>query len=360
MLSGVVNRYLAREFLGLFALVLSGFVGLYLIIDFFGRLDILLRFDATPALAARYFLFKIPLMITQVTPPAVLTAALLSLGSVARRNEIIAFRALGISLGQMAVPLLMLAALITAGSLLWDEMIVPYCSRQFQYVNIVEIRKRPLRGLLSDREIWYHGRKGFYNIDYIDGTRDTLHGLTIYEVNSSFKLVKILEVPSAHWDGNKWHTSAAIERAFSASGQIITDKVPPNQVDIPEPIDDFLDVRRQPEEMSFTMLRERVAELTRRGIDTSSYAVDLQLKLAVPCASFVLMVLGIPLAGRVRRHPSIAGVIGVGLAAGFAYWVVLALAGSLGNSGVLPAPVAAWAANGIFLLVGLVLFLGNE
>lgn len=357
---GVVNRYLVREFLALFILILLSFIGLYLIIDFFDRLDILLRNNATPVLAARYFVFKIPLMITQVTPAAVLAAVLLSLGSLGRRNEIIAFRALGISLGQMAVPLLALAAIISVASLLWDETVVPYCSRKFQYVNVVEIRKRPLRGLLSDREIWYHGKNGFYNIDYVDADRDTVHGLTIYRIDSSFQLQEIIEVPTARWDGKGWQTSPATEREFSATGQIVTHPVAANQVQIPETLDDFLDVRRQPEELSFTMLRQRIATLTRKGIDTSPYMVDLHLKLAVPFASFVLTLMGVPLAGRVRRHPSIAGVIGIGLAAGFTYWVVLALAGSLGNSGVLPAPLAAWTANGVFLLVGLVLFLGNE
>ncbi|MBI3785446.1 MAG: LptF/LptG family permease, partial [Deltaproteobacteria bacterium] len=42
---------------------------------------------------------------------------------------------------------------------------------------------------------------------------------------------------------------------------------------------------------------------------------------------------------------------------GFSYWVVLGLATSLGQSGVLPAPIAAWAANLIFALLSSTLFL---
>jgi lipopolysaccharide export system permease protein len=359
MLSSVISRYVAREFLRLFAMILASFVGLYLIIDFFDRLDTLLRNDATPVLAARYFLFKIPLVITQVTPPAVLAAVLVSLGAMSRHNEIVAFRALGVSLGQMALPLLVIAGVISGASLLWEETVVPYCSRKFQYVNVVEIRKRPQRSLLSDHEIWYHGREGFYNIDYVDGARSTLHGLTIYRIDASFAPSSIVEVATARWNGVGWETSAASQREFPG-GQIVTRALPANTVTIPETLDDFLDVRRAAEELSFTMLRERIATLTRKGIDASIYLVDLHLKLAVPFASLVLALLGVSLAGRVRRHPSVAGVIGVGLAAGFGYWVVLALANSLGNSGVLPPSVAAWSANGVFVLIGTAIFLGGE
>ncbi|HUI26055.1 MAG TPA: LPS export ABC transporter permease LptG [Candidatus Kryptonia bacterium] len=359
MPSRVISRYVVREFVSVFAPILVSFIGVYLIIDFFERLDGLLRNDATVALAVRYFLFKVPLMITQVTPPAVLAAVLISLGTISRRNEIVAFRALGVSLGQMAIPLLGVAALISAASLAWDETVVPYCSRQFQYVNDVQIKKRPVRGLLSSREIWYHGRDGFYNIDYVDAAGRTLHGLTIYTLDSSFGPSHIIEVPTARWDGRKWLTSSATERAFEG-GQIVTRALAANSVAIPETIDDFLEVHRTAEELSFTQLRQRIATLARKGIDTSSDWIDLHLKLAVPFASLVLTLMGIPLAGRVRRHPSVSGVIGVGLAAGFGYWVVLALANSLARGGALPAPVAAWSANGIFLLVGLALFLGRE
>ena len=52
--------------------------------------------------------------------------------------------------------------------------------------------------------------------------------------------------------------------------------------------------------------------------------------------------------------------VGVGLAVGFLYWVVLGLSNSLGRSGALPAFAAAWAANLLFLLLGTALFLSSE
>jgi lipopolysaccharide export system permease protein len=70
-----------REFLAAFALSLGAFIIIYVTADFFDRLDGFLRHDASASAIVRYFLFKIPLVVTQVAPFAVLVGALVGLGS---------------------------------------------------------------------------------------------------------------------------------------------------------------------------------------------------------------------------------------------------------------------------------------
>jgi lipopolysaccharide export system permease protein len=359
-LSFVTSRYFIREFLGIFVPIVLAFVLLYVVVDFFDRLSILLKNQAPGAAALRYFLFKIPLMVTQIMPPAVLTATLVSLGMLSRRNEIIALRASGVSLYQTAAPLVGLAALISVGTLAWNETVVPYCTREYEYVNNVEIRKRAQRGILNDREIWYHGADGFYNIDHIDAHRKTLFGVTIYKTDSRFDLNTIVQIPSAQWKDGGWVTRGAVARTVSDDGTVITEHLDPHMPLMHETLNDFLEVHREPEELSYWALRQRIEDLTRKGIDASNYLVDLHMKLAVPFASFVLACVAVPLGGRVQRHPSVAAILLTGLIVGFVYWVILGLTKSLGQSGVLPAVVAAWASNAVFLLLGLALFLSTE
>jgi lipopolysaccharide export system permease protein len=355
----VINRYVARQFLSLLLPILAGFVLLYIIIDLFDRLDILLRHDATLSAATRYFLFKIPLMLTQITPPAVITAALLTYGLLGRRNEIIAFRSSGVSLWQTAAPVLVLSLAISAAALAWNETVVPYSSRKFQYVNNIEIRKRALRGVLSERAIWFHGADGFYHIDYVDRDRQAVFDVTIYRLDNHFHLRSVVHVPRADWRDGQWHTTDAVEYPMT-DGAGIGAPLPVDGLHIAETLDDFLEVQREPEELSFTALRDRIDDLARKGIDASHYLVDLYLKLALPFASCVLAVVAVPIAGRLRRHPSIAAIVGIGTAVGFGYWVVLGLSTSLGQTGALPPLVAAWAANGLYLLLGTALFLSSD
>jgi lipopolysaccharide export system permease protein len=355
----VASRYVVRQFLGIFIPVLASFILLGVIVDFFDRLDILLRHNATASAAVRYFLFKIPLMITQVTPAAVVTAVLLSFGLMSRHNEIVALRAGGVSLGQTALPVIGMAILISAATLVWNETVVPYCTHQFQLINNIEIRKRALRGILSEREIWYHGAEGFYHINHVNRTEGIVHGLIIYRLDQDFLLQSVIEIPKAQWLGDRWQISHAVERQLVADPPTIR-PLTPDQISLPENLEDFIEVQREPEELSFVVLQQWIRELGDKGIDATEYLVDLHLKLALPFASTVLAMVAIPISGRVRRHPSMAAIIGLGLAVGAAYWVTFGMASSIGRNSILPPIVAAWAANVIFGLTGAVLFLQND
>ncbi len=359
----VVSRYLGRQFLGVFFPVLASFVLLYIIIDTFDRMDIFLRHDATFGEAARYMLFKIPLMLTQITPPAVVVGVLMSLGMIARNNEIVALRTGGISLVQTMVPIMVCAVAISIAALVWNETVVPYCSQMFQYVNNVEIRERGLRGIFREREIWYHGSRGFYSIDYVDRASQTVHGLLVYrltKVDDGFSLRSVIDVPSAQWRDGKWAIAADSVEQILDGPEPATRPVAEDAQLLPESIDDFLEVQREPEELSYAALAARIADLRDKGIDASHYLVDLYLKMSLPFANAVLAFVAIPIAGRLRRHPSIAAVVGIGAAVGFLYWVILGLATSLGETGTLPPLFAAWSANGIYTLLGVALYLYSE
>lgn len=356
----VLSRHLSRQFLGIFLPVLASFVMLYILIDSFDRMDIFLRHDATFGEAARYMIFKIPLMLTQITPPAVVVAVLIGFGMLSRYNEIVGFRSGGISLVQTAVPVMACAIAISVAALVWNETVVPYSSRKFQYVNNVEIRKRGMRGIFRERGIWYHGARGFYNIDYVDRDSQTMYGLLIYRfssVDDGFLLRSIVEIPDARWLGDRWAISADSTEQILDEGTPRVVELSHDAFAIPESIDEFLDVQRNPEELSYAALSERIADLTGKGIDASHYLVDLYLKLALPFANAVLALVAIPIAGRLRRHPSIAAIVGIGTSVGFLYWVILGLSRSLGETGTLPPLLAAWAANGIYSLLGVALFL---
>ena len=99
-----VALHLAREFLWAFALTLGAFIAIYVIADFFDRFDTFLRHDASGGAIVRYFLFKIPLVVTQATPLAVLTGGIVGLGLLARQHEFVALRACGASIPRESGP----------------------------------------------------------------------------------------------------------------------------------------------------------------------------------------------------------------------------------------------------------------
>jgi lipopolysaccharide export system permease protein len=355
----VVARHLVREFLSAFGLTLGAFVTIYVVADFFDRLDGFLRHDAPAGAIIRLFLFKIPLVLTQVTPLAVLVGGLVGLGLLARQNEFVALRACGVSVWQMATPLLVVAAGISVGIFGWNETVVPYSAHRWHTIENLEIKKRGEATVFAGREVWYHGVAGFYNIDRVSPRRQTLYGLTVYQVGQDFRPTRVIQAESAVWRGEHWTLSGARTLEFTPDGMQQRPNAPAGFV-LPETLEDFRAVSVEPEELSYAMLRRQIKDLRRKGVDTSESWVDLHLKLALPAASFMMMLLAVPLAAVRTRVSSFATSLGIGITVGFGYFVLVAFARALGQSGALPPAIAAWAANGLFALVGGFYLLGAE
>jgi lipopolysaccharide export system permease protein len=351
LLLPILARHCLREFWRTFALTLAAFVAIYVVADFFDRLDDFLKHDAQAGAIVRYFLFKLPLVMSQVAPIAVLAGGLVGLGLLARQNEFVAMRACGVSIWQIATPLLAAAALVGVGIFLWNEKVVPPSARRWHEIESLEIKRRGGLTMFTGREVWYHGRAGFYNINRIALGRRTLYGLTIYQVGTNFRPQRLIEAAAATWDGERWQFTNARSREIGAAG---VHEVPgvPDGIVLPETLADFRVAYVEPEEFSYAMLRRQIASMLRKGVDPSESRVDLHLKIALPFASIIMMLLAVPLATRGTRVTSLAAGIGLGFAIGFAYFVVVAFTRALGQSGALPPVMAAWAANALFTMIG--------
>jgi lipopolysaccharide export system permease protein len=358
--SYLLSHYLRGEFLRLFCLCLLTFLCLYLIVDFFDRFDTFLKHTAPTLTIVRYFLFKLPLIVTQMVPAAVLTGSLLSLGLLARRNELTALFACGVSLWQIARPLLGTAALLSLGTLVWNETIVPYCFHQSRHISTVEIKKKAFKGLFHEKGFWYHGNKAFYHIDHFDSRQQVLFGLTIYTLDDNFQVRSLIRVPAARWQEEGWHLDRAEETLFTSDGQVTIRSLGANGISLSETPEDFALVEGVAEEFSYWQLRVYIQSLQRRGLSTTEYQVDLHLKLALPCTAMAMALIGIALAVSSRKRLGLATAFSLALTVGFGYWVVLALAVSLGHSGSLHPLIAAWVSNVIATLLGMFFFLGAD
>ena len=220
--------HLAREFLWAFALTLGAFIAIYVIADFFDRFDTFLRHDASGGAIVRYFLFKIPLVVTQATPLAVLTGGIVGLGLLARQHEFVALRACGVSIWQMITPLLALAALISVAAFAWNESVVPYSAHRWHMIETVEIKKRALPTVFMGRDIWYHGRVGFYNIERVNAKRNALYGLRIYHLGTDFRPQRVVEVDTATWTDEGWQFAGARTRRLTPGGVELRHAPPPD------------------------------------------------------------------------------------------------------------------------------------
>jgi lipopolysaccharide export system permease protein len=356
---GIINRYLILAFLRIFVLSLSIALLLYLVVEFFDRIDNFMNAGASVATTFSYFLFKIPLSISRVFGMATLFSTFFSIGLLSRNQEITALRCAGLSLNRIALPLLLLALVISVFTFFWNEAFVPIFTSKSEEIYKREVRKILPRSVIGSKDVWIRGKETFINVDRFDAKKNVLEGVTIYVVDREFVLQRIVAAKTAHWNGASWQGEDIWEWYF-AGGEKSIHRMAPTHLPLTQTPEDFKVFAREPEEFSFFDLQKQIVELKAIGIDTTEQQVDLYVKLALPLISLLMVFVGIPFA---VRHASGAGMalsFGLTMLIGFGYWFLLAFGISLGHSGALPPFLSAWMANFIFALAGLYFFTGEE
>ncbi len=353
----IVSMYLCREYLRLFFFSLSFLLALSLLVDFFDRFSSLVKNDPDFLTVLRYFLFKLPLFVTQAVPAAALSGSLLSLGLLTRNKELLALKSCGISVSQMATPLLITSLFLSASAWIWNEKVVPFSFQKSRYINTVEIRQRTFKGLFDERGFWYHGEQSFYHVTHFDPRRNALAGITVYRLNKNYQVSSLIEVRKAVWEGQRWVLEGVKETTFDVGNtepQYVIGEL------LQETPGDFSLVAMKAEEFSSHSLERRIDSLRQKGLDTTEYMVDLRLKAALPFATFVMTLLGVALGLPGAKQLSLPSALTAAFLIGFGYWVFLALTVSLGHAGVLPPVPAAWLANVTAALLAMYFLLGVE
>lgn len=355
-MTGLLARYVGREYLRYLFLALCGFVVIYFVVDFFDRVGRFVQKDVPANIVAEYFLARMPASAVQVMPIALLLASQLSLLVLSKNNEVVAMRACGVSPGVVVAPLLALAAVASAGSLVLSEVVVPPASARALAIESRFLNRPPAGMPERQRNVWYRADRSIYNIDSVDRRENRLIGVSVFTFDDTFRLVHRIDASEARYVGPDWEFRGVVERSFGAEGQVTVAQVDRKRVPLPETPSQIARGRRELDAMSYVELKRNVEQLEARGYDVARYRTDLHSKLALPAAGIVMTLLGIPLALRVGREGGTALGVVLTLALGFTFWVAISVGLAFGRSGVLPPVVAAWGPNLAFFLAGGYLF----
>lgn len=353
----ILDKYILKEFIKIFTLVLVSLIGLYLIADFFERIRMFLSNHATPRQIISYLLLNIPMILSQMIPVAVLLGTLLSFGILSKNCEITAMKANGVSLYRISLPVIILSFAICIAAFLLSEFITPYTNQKVKYVKFMEIQKREKLGSFKQNQIWYRTGKGIYNFSVFDPRTNTLKGIRINFFDRGMNLYERIDATEAKWEDGRWVFRDLLVTTFPEDGFPLLKRIPSRVIDLPESPTDFMAVQKSTEEMGLVELNRFIKKIRSEGYDTIRYRTDMHGKIAFPLVSFILVILGVSFSLKSERGGGIAQGIGTGIIIGFSYWVVFGFAISLGRSGTIPPVIAAWAANLILGLAALIMFM---
>jgi len=318
----IINRYVILQIINVFWLVLAMVIGIYIAVDFLEKVDDFLEAGVGMARMAQFLFYETPFIVVQILPVAFLLAVLIVIGIMNKQNEMVALRSCGISVFHLLRPVAFLGCVFSLLQFGMSEFLVPLSMEEVNHIWTVEVRKS---GAMTSREknIWIRGNRSITYIKYYEPHEETIYGVTFHQFDEQFRLSRRLDAERANFDADGWVLRDVLEQRFYRDG--------------------------------------RPTEMTHRdSVTEDAYRVDYYAKFSFPFVCLIMSLVGIGIAIRARLKDGLAVSVVYGIGVAFLYWVFHSFCMSLGYGEILPAWIAAWAANLIFFCVGGLLLMNAE
>ena len=351
---GVISRYMAGSFLRAWAMVLGGFVVLYTAVDFMENIGNFMGAKIGAGRIVLFFAAQLPKVLGLMTPVAALVSAIVVLTLMARNSEIVAFKAGGVSLTRLSLPLLAAGLGLSLASFIVAESLAP---RFTAVANKIRDEARGRSAAAVVRDVWIKGVRMVEHLESYNEDDGAATGLTIFFLGDDQSAARRLSAGRGRFIDGRLDLEEVMDKAYG-QGRAFTlthkDRLTLEPWSAPPP--GLSRVDRASEEMSFLELWRGIQRLSAEGFGPVRQRVDLHLKLAFALLPLVMVIVGLPLGFWREKGGSAALGICLGLAGSFAYLIAMELARSLGYAGLLPPLAAAWLPNAVFALFGAWLF----
>ncbi len=343
----IIPKYVLKHFLPVFVLANVGFVGIYLVVDFFERVDRMLQHHLGLRDIYLYFLCKIPLILTQGIPLSAILAAIIALGVMKRNRELIAMETAGINPASYVAPLVLAGLFLAIFHFCLAEYAVrPLNQRLYDTWQVkIEGKKPPV--WMNPENLWYRDQDTIYQIGLYDRQLKVMHLVSIFFMKSDFRLERRIDARSIAWTPRGWVAKDGLIVSYDGKKtdqQWFTRKV----LQLPVTPADFNSGEVLPHTLGWLDLYRYAKNIEREGFSATPYEVDLQMRLASPLATFILTLLGILVALKQGLHGGIAAGVGISLVVAFAFLAISSIGSSLASAGTLPPFLGVWAGNILF------------
>src|SRR5439155_24900731 len=190
----LLDTYVLTSFLFYFVMLLASFVLMTEVYNFFDLLGDIIRNGIAMSRVFTYLFFLTPMLIYETLPISVLVAVLVTFGVLTKHNEVTAFRACGVSLHRLALPILLTSTLLSAGLFAFDFSYVPAANRKQDALRD-EIKGRATQTYLNPDRKWImgYGSSRIFHYRYFDPSGPSMNGVSVFELEpKTFPLTRQL------------------------------------------------------------------------------------------------------------------------------------------------------------------------
>lgn len=338
------GRYLSRLFLLRLLAATMALAGLLQLVELMDRADDILARGLGVAGMVRFALYRLPLLLGPVQPIAVLIAALLTWGALARRGEVAALRAAGVSVARLVAWLLPAGLVVSALAFALSDGIAPAADAAFARWWGAATPE----GAAPAGRVWFRDGMDVVGVDRIEAEGHLLLGVELIRRSSDGRLAQWVMSERAEWHDGGWTLLAGSDRSSDGvlrpfeRAEWATGLGPDNLFELARPVPVLSSGRL-------------IAALAGRWASReSSKTLETRLlrALAAPLSPLLMIVLATPVAGGTPRSGGIPVGMALGLATGLSYLLLDGILGVLGEAGTLPPLLAAWLPHATFACIG--------
>ena len=353
----LLDRYVIGNFLQVYFYCIAGFISIWLIFDVSDNISSFIDNHIGLALVARYYGTQIPQVFIILLPVSLLLSLLFALGRMSRANEIVSMLTAGVSLPRLLLPLIGMGLLTVAASMALNYSLAPHAELA-RKTFISEAQSRPGRTIQgqifrnrTDQRTWF--------VQNFLQRSNTFNNVQVLQQDANDNIVTNYVAARAVYrpETKTWELENARVVHYDQSGNIVDEQFFPS-LKIERWSETPFRLGSANERAEFLSLPE-LREYLRFNADfpatlLAPFRTHLQYRLALPWTCFVVVCIAAPLGiGYSRRGvlSSVAAAVFLVFSMNFLVHLFLAL----GEGYRVPAWIAAWTPNILFMAIGLYL-----
>ena len=300
---------------------------------------------------SRIFLYSVPQIVVLTVPMAVLVGGLVAFGRLSSDAEIIAMRSGGISLYQLASPMLIVGAAATLLNLYLSLHVLPWGNNEIVQLRWRLINSRTIAGQIRPRVFETRFPNFTLYVQDLVGPEQKWEELLL--VRTDQPTPQVIMAKSAQLNYDEETRGAWLELlngytylggdteedftvvTFDSQGELLRDE---------SGFDAIAPVQKDERMMQLGELGAKAQELEQAGLPSAKYQVEIHKKFAIPIASLVMALIALPLGVSTKRHTKATGyLIAIGVIA--IYYQFIENGEKFAEEGVISAWLGMWAAN---------------
>ncbi len=349
---GVLDRYIGKTIFTTIMMTLFMLVSLSGIIKFVDQLKKAGQGEYSALGAGVYTVLSVPKDIQIFFPMAALLGALLGLGMLAQRSELVVMQASGFTRLQIALSVMKTAIPLVLLTMAIGEWVAPQGEQMARNYRAQQMLGGSL--LSTQSGLW---AKDGQNFVYIERVKDNnqIAGISIYAFNKERRLQSVRYAASAQYDAEHkvWRLSQVDESNLTDTKQITGSQTVSSEWKTNLTPDKLGVVALDPDALSISGLHNYVKYLKSSGQDAGRYQLNMWSKIFAPLSVAVMMLMALSfIFGPLRSVPMGVRVV-TGISFGFVFYVLDQIFGPLSLVYNIPPILGALLPSASFFLISL-------